>query len=423
MQKTKFKQTEIGMIPKDWEIKELKEIAPYINEKISLDEIDIKSFISTENMLPDKNGITIASSLPKVGKVTQFKEGDILFSNIRTYFKKLWLAKFSGGCSNDVLVIRGKYPINNKYLYYFLSQNKFFEFTVLTSKGTKMPRGDKNAIMGYNINIPSINEQQVIAKILSNLDSKIELNQQMNKTLEAIGQAIFKHWFVDFEFPNEKGKPYKSSGGDMVDSELGEIPKGWKIFNLIDLVSHLKPGTNYQPARVEEGIPFVNVRNVQNGFLDLKDVKYITKEEYSRVHQYWVPEEHDILITRIGTLGNVGVIRKEDLPLAVHYNSIDIKAKRTSFQFLYFVLKSDFFQKQYHNKKKQSVQEYVTIDEVEKLNLILPESFKKFEDIFISLFNKIEENFAEIHTLSQIRDSLLPKLMSGKIRVPVEVKK
>ena len=87
MNKTKFKQTEIGMIPEDWNVKELKEIASYINEKINLDEINPNNFISTENMLPNKSGITIASSLPKVGKVTQFKKGDILFSNIRTYFR------------------------------------------------------------------------------------------------------------------------------------------------------------------------------------------------------------------------------------------------------------------------------------------------------------------------------------------------
>ena len=172
-QKTKFKKTEIGMIPEDWEVKELKEIALYINEKINIDEINLNNFISTENMLPDKGGITLASSLPKVGKVTQFKEGDILFSNIRTYFKKLWLAKFSGGCSNDVLVIRKKSIINNKFLYYYLSQDRFFDFTVLTYKGTKMPRGDKNSIMGYEINIPPISEQSAIAKILSALASKI----------------------------------------------------------------------------------------------------------------------------------------------------------------------------------------------------------------------------------------------------------
>ena len=126
-QKTKFKQTEIGMIPEDWEVKALGEVASYVNKKISFSKIGVKNFISTENMLPNKMGITIISSLPKVDKVTYFKEGDILFSNIRTYFKKLWLAKFSGGCSNDVLVIRNKISIDNQYLYYFLSQDEIIK--------------------------------------------------------------------------------------------------------------------------------------------------------------------------------------------------------------------------------------------------------------------------------------------------------
>ena len=172
-----------------------------------------------------------------------------------------------------------------------------------------------------------------------------------------------------------------------------------------------------------QGIPFVNVKNIQGGFLNLNDVKYISEEEYKRVHKAWLPEENDLLITRIGTLGNVGIIRKEDLPVAVHYNTIDIKEKDLSYQFLYFLLKSDVLQKQYHMKKKQSVQEYITIEDVESIKIILPENLsniKKSEKTFIILFDKIRLNYNQIQTLSQVRDSLLPKLMSGKIRVPVK---
>src|SRR3989344_7889561 len=261
----------------------------------------------------------------------------ILFSNIRTYFKKLWLAKFSGGCSNDVLVIRGKYPINNKYLYYFLSQNKFFEFTVLTSKGTKMPRGDKNAIMGYNINIPSIHEQSAIAKILSDLDSKIELNQQMNKTLEAIGQAIFKHRFVNFEFPNEEGKPYKSSGGEMVDSELGEIPKGWNIKNVQDLLvfeKGVEPGSKfYMTEDSQKNIRFIRVGDIntpgrENTFIPIE----LAGEKFCRENDILLSLDATIGIVRIGMNGafSSGIRKvysreKGDVPKAYIYSLLTSK--------------------------------------------------------------------------------------------------
>ncbi|MCQ8213631.1 restriction endonuclease subunit S [Cetobacterium somerae] len=121
----------------------------------------------------------------------------------------------------------------NDYLYYIMSEEKFFDYTVNTSKGTKMPRGDKAAIMQYEFYIPEdIKVQQKIASILSALDDKIELNNEMNKTLEEMAQTLFKRWFIDFDFPNENGEPYRSSGGKMVESELGEIPEGWSFDNI-----------------------------------------------------------------------------------------------------------------------------------------------------------------------------------------------
>ena len=426
--KSKFKQTEIGMIPEDWEIiclgSEIEIIgggtpktsnSDYWDGNISWISVtdfgDSRWIHQTEKHITEKGLNESSTKILHKGQIIISARGTV--GEVRQIKKDM---AFNQSCYG----IDGKNKINNDFLYSLLN----YKVKTLQGQGhgAVFNTITRDTFDNIYTAIPKKIEQSAIAKILSDLDSKIELNRKINKSLEELSQAIFKKWFVDFEFPNEKGKPYKSSGGEMMESELGEIPKGWSIRNLGDLVYHLKPGTNYQPNRVERGIPFVNVKNVQNGFLVLNDVKYITKEEYARVHKYWAPEEHDLLITRIGTLGNVGVIRKKDLPVAVHYNSIDIKAKMTSFQFLYFILKSDFFQSQYHTKKKQSVQEYVTIDEVEKLKIILPMPISKLENIFISLFNEIEKNFAEIQTISQIRDSLLPRLMSGKIRVPVEVR-
>jgi type I restriction enzyme S subunit len=149
-------------------------------------------------MLPNKSGVCLSSGLPDSGTVTRYLAGDILISNIRPYFKKIWFADKSGGASNDVLVIRAK-KSSQKYLYYLLCSDTFFDYVMSGAKGTKMPRGDKFQIMEFSCNFPPISKQREIAAILGSLDDKIEANRQQNKTLEAIAQALFKSWFVDFE--------------------------------------------------------------------------------------------------------------------------------------------------------------------------------------------------------------------------------
>ena len=163
----------------------LSNICSYRSEKINVDNINEHTYISTENMLPNKAGITISSGLPNVNKVCRFYRGDILVSNIRPYFKKIWKATFDGGCSNDVLVLSANDEVNPDYLYYILSNDAFFDHSTATAKGTKMPRGDKKAIMEYMVPDFSFEEQEQIAKILAPLDEKIALNNKINDNLAA----------------------------------------------------------------------------------------------------------------------------------------------------------------------------------------------------------------------------------------------
>ncbi|GAY76551.1 type I restriction-modification system, specificity subunit S [Sporolactobacillus inulinus] len=214
----------------------LGDVAIYLKEKIYTNKIRLNNYVSTENLKPDIGGVDSSNKLPTTKMITKFNKWNILISNIRPYFKKIWLADWSGGCSNDVLVLKATDKINIFYLYYNLACDRFFDFVMAGAKGTKMPRGDKDHIMKYELMLPSIDCQKFIANILSTLDQKIQINSKINQNLEATAQAIFKHWFVDFEFPNEEGKPYKSSGGEMVKSEIGMIPKRWRLCRLKELV-------------------------------------------------------------------------------------------------------------------------------------------------------------------------------------------
>lgn len=163
----------------------LSDICSYRKEKIAVAKLDRGNYISTENMLPDKNGVTTATSLPTTIQTQKYAKGDILVSNIRPYFKKIWFADKNGGCSNDVLVFKTKEGTDPRYLYYVLANDPFFEYSMATAKGTKMPRGDKKALMEYEVPDYDLKEQNKIAGVLSAIDDKIQLNNKINKNLAA----------------------------------------------------------------------------------------------------------------------------------------------------------------------------------------------------------------------------------------------
>ena len=242
-----------------WKFARLDDWVEMVTEKISSELVSKDCYISTDNMLPNRSGIEVASSLPKADKFNHFQSGDTLFSNIRTYFRKVWLAKYPGGASPDVLIFRSKNPsiLDSSFLYYIISNIDFVNYTNQTSKGAKMPRGDKEAIKRFQISLPPLIEQKAIASILGALDDKIEVNQKMIRTLEEIARAIFKSWFVDFDPVRAKAESrptgLSSDIGDLfpdelVASELGKIPKGWKIGKLEDIakvVMGMSPSWKY----------------------------------------------------------------------------------------------------------------------------------------------------------------------------------
>ncbi len=161
----------------------LSSLCEYRKGKVDVSTLNIDTYISTENMLPNKAGITQAASIPSIAQTQEYKKDDVLVSNIRPYFKKIWQAKFDGGCSNDVLVFKAKEGVCSDFLYYVLANDTFFIYSMATSKGTKMPRGDKTSIMQYEVLKFDFEEQRKIASILRSLDAKIELNDAINNNL------------------------------------------------------------------------------------------------------------------------------------------------------------------------------------------------------------------------------------------------
>ena len=172
----------------------LRDYAQLINSRVGIEEADGSNYISTDNMLPNRGGIKFGeSNLPKVKTVNDYQKGDILISNIRPYFKKIWFSDRKGTRSGDVLCFRVKdASLINKYLYCVLQSDQFFNYVVSTSKGTKMPRGDKKVILDYEFELPDKEEQCKKYKPIMLIEKKLSLNNQINDNLLELAQAIFK---------------------------------------------------------------------------------------------------------------------------------------------------------------------------------------------------------------------------------------
>ncbi|MFD1204294.1 restriction endonuclease subunit S [Sporosarcina contaminans] len=182
--KMEFNETINKEIPKGWKVGSLKDISQYINNKILLEKLTTKNYISTENMLPNRGGVVESQKIPNVNKVNEFKTGNILISNIRPYFKKIWMATFNGGCSNDVLCLGTNNDIFSKFLYYTLERDDFFDYVMAGSKGTKMPRGDKDWIMNYPLILPDEKVLNHYNKVISSFITIQESKRKENNLLD-----------------------------------------------------------------------------------------------------------------------------------------------------------------------------------------------------------------------------------------------
>lgn len=370
----------------------LGDVAFYVNEKINVSEISLKNYISTENMISDRGGVIQATKLPN-GKVTKFKKEDVLTSNIRPYFKKIWHATKEGGASNDVLVFRpkNKLELDNKYLYYILSDETFFAYSVASSHGTKMPRGDKDAIMKYEISLPKIQIQRQIAEILSAYDEKIENNNTIIKNLETTAQTIFDEWFVKFRFPgHEKTK--------FVNSEMGKIPEGWKISSVGKISNNYdskrRPLSSMERGKRIGEFPYYGA----NGILDYVD-ESIFSGEY-------------VLFAEDGTVKtnkNTPVIYLVDGDFWVNNHAHVISGKFLSNYYMYLSLRTINIDPYITG----GVQPKITQQNLNLIPIIVPNNLTKvnFENFASSIFKKIKIVKKENISLRFQRNILLSKLV------------
>ena len=270
-------------------------------------------------------------------------------------------------------------------------------------------------IKDVDIHLPPLPEQQAIAEILSSLDDKIELNLQMNKTLEEMAMTLYKHWFVDFG-------PFQ--GGEFVESELGLIPVGWEVKKFGDLVTALSKGTTPRKSDVDgltSIIPFIKVKDVSdNGSINEKGLELIPEIVHNKQLKRSILMHLDILFSIAGTIGRVAIVPKSLDNSNCNQALAFIRLKDLSqLSYAYYFLKSEKVQFDIFNSIVQGVQANVSLTVLKELDIIMPDRnvLENFNSQVGSLLNRIGSNLVENNTLFNLQDTLLPKLISGEIRV------
>lgn len=401
---------------------ELKNFCEFLDSKINTSEIEKNTYVSTENMLQNKAGICVATNLPDVLSVSSFQKNDILISNIRPYFKKIYYAKFDGGCSNDVLVFRAKENTDSKFLYYVLSDDKFFDYATATAKGTKMPRGDKVAIMKYSVPNFDIAVQKRIAGILGALDDRIDVLRRENVVLEQMAQAVFQSWFVDFDIVRAKaaGTPESEVCEKYhITPELyalfpsaltpDNLPLGWekkKLGEEFKITMGQSPaGDTYNENR--KGMPFFQGRR-DFGF------RYPTNRVYCTAPTRFA-EKGDVLVSVRAPVGDLN-IATEKCCIGRGVASVRHYTGDTAYTFYHLKNLSNDFAVFNGNG---TVFGCIGKDDFLNLSFIScpQKTLEKLLPFFDAFENKIYENSKQIRTLEQTRDALLPKLMNGEIEV------
>lgn len=355
----------------------LSDICDFRKGKVEVENLNTKNYISTENMLPNKSGITEATSLPNVSSTQEYKNGDVLVSNIRPYFKKLWQARYDGGCSNDVLVFVPKSTTDRDFLYYLLADDDFFTYSMATSKGTKMPRGDKTSIMQYEVPMLDFCTQKKIASVLKSLDEKIELNNAINENLEQQAGALYQSFF----------SPKSGTQGEVV---------------TLDAYCSIFTGKKNANASVEGG-----------------KYKFFTCAPDALQIDSYIFDGNAIIVSGNGAY--TGRTRfysgRFDLYQRTYACTLFENINPDYIFPLYWFVKLELSKKIMGGTRGSAIP-YIVMNDLAKFEFIYnEETFTTYMPIFKSLTESIQANEFENECLAEIRDALLPRLMSGELDV------
>ncbi|RGM54726.1 restriction endonuclease subunit S [Streptococcus vestibularis] len=350
-------------------------------------------------------------------------EGDIVFSRVGSIDRNVYVDKnhegwmFSGRC---IRVRADKNKVNPKYLSYYFKQNSFKKMMMNLAVGATMPSLNTKIMNSIELDLLPRENQDKIANILSAIDDKIQINNKINQELEVMAKALYDYWFVQFDFPDQNGNPYKSSGGKMVyNPELKrEIPEGWGVEKLGEL-AQFKNGINYEKTSSgSEKVKIINVRNISSStiFINQTDLDEIFLENDKSTN--FIVNEGMILITRSGIPGATRLV--SELESKTVYSGFIIASEVNDLinkNLIFYYLKN--VEEVLKNQSAGTIMKNISQSVLTDMTVSLPSQnvLLKFNSIIDNLLEQMKNVQRQNQELTQLRDWLLPMLMNGQVKV------
>ena len=414
-------------IPAGWKETRLREVAfvnkLMIDKDYPLKEIEYIDVASVEERrLLQTQKIELNKAPSRARRVVE--NNNILISTVRPNLKHYCFIKKTKPnliASTGFTVIGSQQGKSDPvFLYNLLTTTEYTNFLIkiADTQTSTYPAFNPSVILNSKILLPSLPEQKAIAAVLSSLDDKIELLREQNKTLESLAQTIFKEWFVKFNFPNAKDKPYKENGGKMIDSELGQIPEGWQVGKIKDLVDILSGFAFSSSDFTQKGqYRLVTIKNVQDRHFDQETKDRLSKLPV-KMPDYCKLKPGDILLSLTGNIGRICLVNGVNYLL--NQRVAKLKAKNSNdyaFSYLLFLQKSIFSLLQ--STASGTAQQNLSPIQTREIKIVIADRniLDQFGKVGNDLLEKINKNLSQIQTLSTLRDTLLPKLMKGEVRV------
>lgn len=406
-------------VPEDWDIIQLGDLKNRISNRVDPQESPDDKYLSLKHLDKSSTRTKKHGYAEEVSsKKYRFKEGDILFGRLRPYFRKVIKAEFDGVCSTDMDVIRPKDGVDRNFLHYTLFRQDFINIADKTSTGTRMPRADWDVLDDILIALPPMEEQKRIGEALNNFDSKTDSNKRIINLCNQVSQAIFRNWFIELEPFESKSKSYREGIGR-------EIPDEWQVKPMSEIAEVVDCLHSKKPDEQDEGKFYIEVNDIgENGELALDDKYLISDEDYEQWTRRITAKPGDVIISKDGRVGAVAQI-PEGIEGAIGRNLVCIRpdTEQLSPPLLREYMLSPLMKAEIGRKTlSRSIFETLHVSEIEDLRVILPPDHvrKEFDDLVRPLHNKINHNIKESITLEQVRNTLLPELLSGNIRIDPE---
>ena len=405
-----------------WQRTTLGESAFLVRRSVHPDSCGETCYVGLEHIGEESLSLVGHGKASDVESVkSRFLCGDILFGKLRPYFRKVVRARFDGICSTDIWVVRPSRGVYAGYLFYVMASQKFIDFATQGTQGTRMPRAQWEHTSRFPLRVPPFPVQREIARVLGSLDDKIELNRRMNETLEAMARALFNSWFVDFDPVRAKmegrdtglSKPIADLFPDrLVESELSLIPKGWRAGRLADIATASR--RNVDPASLDDKTPYIGLEHMPRRSIALtawEGIGKVTSNKsafkkgevlFGKLRPYF----HKVGIAPINGVCSTDIV------------VITSKAMEWSAFVLLCASSIEFvnYTNQSSTGTKMPRTNWKTMGDYRICLPVAPVA-RAFQDAVQPVHEQIVANVHESHTLAALRDALLPKLISGEIRL------